>query len=375
MKIAVIGAGHAGVEAAAAARAGGANEVTLFTAEPCLPYFRPRLIAVAFGQAEPGAIAMHDAAWYESRGITLRPATVQRIDPAACLVDGEPFDGIIIANGANPMRIPLAGATDDMPLLSLWNIGDAQKLRARATPGHRLLIIGGGLLGVEAALRAQAAGLRVALVERLPRLMANQLGETAAKKLRDQLAAHGIDVHCGACVQSVSRDNDALNFTLDTGDTLIADILLFSMGARPDLTLAKDSGLTTNRGIIANTALQAAPKIFVAGDVAEVDGMVRGSARDASAQGKLAAANLVATLNGLPPTDFPSTPPSTFLNAAGVSVYAVGRAATDTSTETRLDDGSDPAILRVVIKEGDTIIGVQQLGTRQGLDELAAKIR
>lgn len=147
------------------------------------------------------------------------------------------------------------------------------------------------------------------------------------------------------------------------------------MGARPDLTLAKDSGLTTNRGIIANTALQAAPKIFVAGDVAEVDGMVRGSARDASAQGKLAAANLVATLNGLPPTDFPSTPPSTFLNAAGVSVYAVGRAATDTSTETRLDDGSDPAILRVVIKEGDTIIGVQQLGTRQGLDELAAKIR
>ncbi len=378
MNIAIIGAGHAGVEAAATARAAGAEQVTLFTSESTLPYFRPRLIAVACGQTAAGEIAMHDAAWYADRGITLCSATVERVDPAThSVVAGgktQAFDGVAITCGANPFTIPLDGAQPDMAIRTLWNLDDALRLRERIANKHRLLVIGGGLLGVEAALRASMAGAVVAMVERLPRVMAAQLGELAAAALLSQLTASGVDVTCGCCVKSVAPDGNAIRVTLDNDRAFCVDTILFSMGARANLTLAKASGLSVNRGIVADDNLQAAPGIFVAGDVAEVNGVVRGSARDASAQGKLAGANLVAALKGLPLTPFAGSAPQTLMKVGRVEVHAAGAASAEGSVETRLDDASDPSILRVVVKKEDKLIGVQQLGTRKGFDELAAQL-
>ena len=200
MNIAVIGAGHAGVEAAKTIREGG-GAVTLFSAEPVVPYYRPRLVAVAFGQAESSAIQIKPASWYEQQDFARRlDQKILTVSPRERMVVSssgvESYDGLIIANGGCPVLPPFVAGGGDF-IWPLWSLEHAMEIRRRIRPGARLVVVGGGILGIEAALHAVEAGLVVTMVELMDRLMPAQFGSRASSALRCRLEAKGVRVLLG----------------------------------------------------------------------------------------------------------------------------------------------------------------------------------
>lgn len=381
MKIAIIGAGHAGVEAAATVAAGGAT-VDLFSNEAMLPYFRPRLIAVACGQAEPDAITMRPAAWYEQKGVRLHletPVVVFEPDSRriACKAIDDIYDVVILACGSLPILPRIGGLADGMPVFSLWSMRDALALRDRITAGVRVLVIGGGVLGVEAALRAVEAGAKPVIVERLPRLLSTALGATAADVLLEQTVAAGVDVRCGRSVQSLRREaTGALTAVLDDGATIETDCVICSVGATPNRTLPQASGIDTDRGVLVDQMLQTRwPGVFVAGDLAQRrDGRNRCSVREAALQGKTAGANALAFATNGDLQPYVPPKPLVTLKVGAVEAYALGEVDdTADDAEVRLDDGSVRRICRLLVRHGDAVVGVQMVGSREGFEAASEK--
>jgi NAD(P)H-nitrite reductase large subunit len=379
MHIGIIGAGHAGIEAAVAARQAGAD-VTVFSAEPLLPYFRPRLVAVAMGQTAPEEIAMHPAAWYEERGIRLRLDTaVAALDGAARTVTAaghaQAFDALVLACGAHPTRPRFAGETHGMPVFTLWSMADAQAIRQRAHPGARLVVIGGASLGMESALRAAEQKLQVTLIERQPRLMPVLLGEAASAVLQRQVEARGVVVHTGRAVAGLVVSGSGVQVGLDDGTRLDADLVLVCIGAAPLLSLARQSGLASARGVLADAQLQVAPGVFAAGDVCQAAGRpARGAVREALVQGRIAGANAAAFVTGGALQAFAPAQVPTTVRCGGVEINVAGVARCEGTDEERLDDGSNPKVFRAVARRDGRIVSVQMIGTREGFDVLMGEM-
>lgn len=361
---AVVGAGHAGIEAAAAlAKAG--HRIALFSDEPCLPYFRPRLIAVAFGQAAPDAIAIKPEAFYGTAGFTLRHEAATTLDPAARAVNGERFAGVVLAQGSRPF-VPRFAGEGVGRLMTLWTMADALRLRAACAPGKRLTVIGGGVLGLEAALRAAMAGLRVTVVEAAPCLVGGVLGEGAEAVLRAALEAKGIALRVGVGVASV----DAAGVTLADGSVFADDLLLCSAGARPNVALAESVGLPSDCGLRTRPDLSLAPGVYAAGDLARPNAARPICAvRRATAMGALAAKNLLAEVEGLPTQPWADPTLPLFMKVEDVEFHTLGDLRSPGLTERRLDDGADPRVWQSVRLRGETPVGLRWVGTRAGFAE------
>jgi len=382
--VAIIGAGHAGVEAAQTLAAAGVA-VTLFSNEATPPYFRPRLIAAAFGQAAPDAILIHPAAWYAERGIALRLGTpVSRLAPGRLTchpADGQSeelaFDAVLLAGGAHPIVPDFPGNAQDA-VHALWKLADVHRFRDGLRTGCRIVIIGGGVLGLESAARAAETGFSVTVVERMPALLAGHLGCGGTTVLVDTLARAGVTVKTGVQVDRLTAVSDTeTDVVLDNGETLRADRVLCAIGALPNLTLARDAGLDTDRGVRVNAFLQTScPTLFAAGDLAQTpDAPPRCAVRLASLQGKLAAENILAHLNGQPlkPWSAPCLP--LFMKTAKAEFQLFGATGDPSLVEERLHDGSQPGLWRSVLKRGDRLAGVRMVGTREGFDALCQQIQ
>jgi NAD(P)H-nitrite reductase large subunit len=380
MRIAIIGAGHAGVEAAASARQAGAD-VVLFSDESVLPYFRPRLPSVAFGQMTPDAIAIHPLDWYAAKGIELRlDAAVAGLETATRTVlskaGREVFDAVVLANGAVPRLPGLDGLQPGLPVFTLWNQADAAKLCAQAKPGRRLVVVGGGILGIEAALRACEAGLDCTVLERLPRLMPMQFGETGSAAIRTTLESLGIRIMTGDRLMAIQPRSGGVRLLRGDAEPVDADCVLFAIGAAPNAAMGRAAGLAVARGICVDEHLQTpSPRIFAAGDVAQLGDTVRCSVRSAAVQGRLAGANAAAAAAGAPLARHENQEYPVFFKSRELELYAIGRTVSDLLVEARLDDGTEPGRHRVVVKDGEAVVGVQMVGTREGFDDLAARMK
>ncbi len=298
MRIAVIGAGHAGVAAAEAAAKQGA-EVILFSAENSLPYFRPRIVGVAVGREAEEAILFHPREWFEARGIELRLGapveSVEAVDAGFVVRAGgvdERVDRLVIATGARPFTPPLY-ATKRERLSPLWTLADARTLSERLVEGTRLCVIGGGILGLELALGAVARpGVSVTIVEREDRLMRAQLSHRVSSALRDNLTRRGIEVVTGASVERFEEVPGALRLVLADGGVRQFDQVVYALGARACLDLANRCGLEVGRGVRVDEALRTSVAgVYACGDVVEVDGVTRSIALEAVKQGRVAGEN------------------------------------------------------------------------------------
>ena len=373
MHIGVIGAGHAGVEAARAAAEGGAR-VSLFSAEDCHPYYRPRLVALAFGQAEFEAIQMHPETWYGEHGIEIRRAcAVESIDAGAKRVTagGETFgfDGIVVACGSLPVVPPFAAGQESV--LPLWSKADAVRIRAKVERGAHVIVLGGGILGIEAALRALDAGMSVEIVEKMTWLMPAQFCERASKVIESSLREKGIGVHLGRTVMAAEggRGGQPVRLTLDDGQVREGKFCMLSIGARPRTTLAAGSGLAVERGVRVDASLQTSGAgVYAAGDVIQVGGVTRCSVRESTAQGRVAGANVVAHLAGRPSTEYsPSAAPLMF-KSGDFEIYSAGEPGGEGRVEVVLEGSTDRVLRLLVMKDGRQV-GVQMIGTREGLDD------
>ncbi len=383
-RIAVIGAGPAGIEAAMSARKAGAEAVALFSRESIPPYGRPSLPAVAFSGRDDNPPPLHPVEWYAKNGIELRLDTaVTGIDLENHLLktlDGEElFDAFVLAGGANPLKPIIPGLMASPSLYTLWSAEDARKIARHCKRGQTIAIIGGGLIGVESALRATKAGKKAIIVEKGPRLLRPLLDEPAEKILRKRVTDAGVEVITDASVTGASQVASKVCLRLaGAKSTLDVDMVILSVGSKANLSLAQSAGLSTDRGICVDETLQtSAPDVYAAGDCVQFGAITRSSVMAAIEQGRIAGRNAVIASETTEPSIYTPKQFPTRMTCEGITICAWGQTAEQNSYATlaKVTGGKPPAgSARFKVVRGDgVVVGVQMVGTDLGFNDLIAK--
>ena len=224
-----------------------AFDITLFNTEPRGNYNRIMLSPVLAGDQTYEDIVTHDDAWYAERNVTCRfGEKVVKIDREAKIVVGEnglvPYDKLIFGTGSNPFMIPLPGHDLD-GVIAYRDLEDTERMMA-LQPGQKCVVIGGGLLGLEAAAGMAARGVEVTVVHIMGHLMERQLDEAAGYLLKKSLEGKGIDIRLQAnSKEIVGQDGHVTALMLDDGTELPCDLLVMAVGIRPNVALAQGAGL------------------------------------------------------------------------------------------------------------------------------------
>ncbi len=327
MKHLIIGNGVAGVTAAQAiVRADPAAEVHIFGAEPYPYYRRPRLWEYIAGEVEQEALYFRPAAWYAEQGIALHLGTpVVGLDPAGhriTLADGAEveYDRLLLATGSRPFVPPCEG-TDKQGVFTLRTLDDAQAIREYAGQVATAIIIGGGLLGLETARALRSAGLSVTVVEFAHHLLTRQLDAEGGEVLQAILEGQGLHIITQGATVAVLGDERASGIRLKDGREVAGELVLFSTGIRSEVALAREAGLTVERGVVVDRHLRtSAEDVYAAGDVAEFEGRVYGIIPAALEQAQAAAANMVAPGS----QEYSGTLVSTTLKVVGAELASLG---------------------------------------------------
>ena len=273
--VVIVGAGHAGGSAAALLRQyGWAGRITLIGAEPVPPYQRPPLSKTWLnGGATFADLALRPDAFYAANDITLRLGTtvtaIDRVARTVRLQDGEsvPYDHLILATGARNRALPAPGA--DLPgVLDLRSVADGDRLRAALSPGARLVVIGGGYIGLEVAASARAVGASVSVVEREARVLARVASVPLSEFFAATHAARGVRILCGAMVEAIEPAAGRVGgVRLSDGTRLDADTVLVGIGAVAEDALARSAGLACDGGVLVDASARTDdPAIFAIGD-------------------------------------------------------------------------------------------------------------
>lgn len=274
--IVIIGGGQAGGRFAEALRKGGSDaRITMLAEEPHAPYERPPLSKdVLAGKAAADSTRM-PIDWAALGIEILEGLRAEAIDRTARLVkpSGDaaaiPYDTLVLATGARPRR--LAALTDpDLPVFALRTLADAAALQAILTPGRRILLIGGGVIGLEVAATAASLGAHPILVEMAPRLMPRGCPAFFADRLLALHRAKGVEVHLGTGVIAMAWNGAGVVATLGNGDKVEAEGIVLGIGAAPDDGLAAAAGLPTQDGILVDGHARSIgdPDVLAIGDVA-----------------------------------------------------------------------------------------------------------
>jgi 3-phenylpropionate/trans-cinnamate dioxygenase ferredoxin reductase subunit len=276
----VVGGGLAGAKAVEALRDQGfEGRLVLFAGEDHLPYERPPLSKeyLKTGEGLDDAF-VHDQQWYADHHVDVRTGTVvAAIDRRAHEVVTEGgervhWDRLLLATGSSPRRLTLPGADLD-GVLSLRTIEDSDRLRAAMGPGRRLVLVGGGWIGLEVAAAAREAGAEVTVLEALDLPLVRVLGPTVAQVFADLHREHGVDLRTGVTVEEIAGEQGRVTgVRLGDGTTVPADTVVVGIGAAPNVGLAQEAGLEVDNGVLADAVGRTSdPDVFVAGDVANVE--------------------------------------------------------------------------------------------------------
>jgi nitrite reductase (NADH) large subunit len=341
MRIVVVGAGPAGtrVSERAATQLPKAT-VVLLGEEPALPYDRVALGRVLAREAEAEALITHDRARLAALGIHFRPAArVTAIDRAARAVitaRGEciAWDRLVLATGARAVRLPIPGA--ELPSVFLYRtIADVHALRRAAADAARTVVIGGGLLGLEAAASLAQLGCAVTVLHAVGWPMERQLDPTAGAMLARVLGARRrIRFVMPATVAAIEGEERVTAVRLADGRRIAADLVLMTVGVRPETALARAAGLAIGRGIMVDDAMRSVdPQVLAVGECAEHRGAVCGLAAPALAMAETAAATLAGEATGYRPR-----PDAAALKVSGLPVWSAGEIAPLDAEAVTLED-------------------------------------
>jgi 3-phenylpropionate/trans-cinnamate dioxygenase ferredoxin reductase subunit len=273
----IVGASLAGANAAQALRAEGyAGPLTLIGAEQDRPYERPPLSKdFLMGKTGRDKLFVHPAEWYGEHDVELRlGTTVTALDPGAhqiSLAGGERigYQRLLLATGAAPRRVEVPGADLD-GVHYLRTVGDSERIRAAFAQAGRVVVIGAGWIGLEAAAAAREAGRAVTVLETAELPLLRVLGREVAEVFADLHAEHGVDLRFGVQVAEITgAGGSAAGVRLADGTLVPADVVVVGIGAGPNTGLAEAAGIATDNGVVTDAGLRtSAPDVFAAGDVA-----------------------------------------------------------------------------------------------------------
>lgn len=364
-KLVVIGAGMASGRALEHLfeMAPGTFDVTLFGAEPRGNYNRIMLSPVLSGEKTYEEIVTHDADWYAEHGVNCRfGETVTKIDRKNKTVhthEGETaYDKLLVATGSAPFIIPVAGR--DLPgVRAFRDLDDVNAMvDAAAKPGAQAVVIGGGLLGLEAAAGLHAQGMKVTVLHLMDHLLERQLDPAAGHLLKKELEGRGIKVHCKAQTKAILGEDHVEAVLLEDGTVYPADMVIMAAGIRPETRIAVDAGLHVERGIVVDDAmLTSDPDILAIGECVEHDSVCYGLVAPLYDMAKVAAQTLLEQKAAFKPVET-----STKLKVTGVDVFSAGSfQGGDGSEDIVYRDAARGVYKRLVLKD-DKVAGAVLYG-------------
>ncbi len=358
----IIGAGMAaGRLVEHVSEAGGWN-ITLFNAEPRGTYNRIMLSPVLSGEKTYEEIVTHDASFYEEHGVACRfGERVTNIDRAAKTVTGEngtvPYDKLVIATGSDPFMIPLPGH-DLEGVIAYRDLEDTERMMGLGE-GHKAVVIGGGLLGLEAAAGMHARGVDVTVVHLMGHLMERQLDEAAGYLLRKELVGRGMKVLCSSNSQEILGEDGKVNaLKLDNGTELPCDLLVMAVGIRPCVALAKEAGLAVGRGVHVDAQMITSDEdVLAIGECVEFDGAVFGLVAPLYDQAKVAAKTIAGE-----EAAFINRETATKLKVTGVDLFSAGDFAEGEDREDIVFRDPSRGVYKRLILQDNQLIGAVMYG-------------
>lgn len=295
-KFVIIGSGIAALSAAEAIRKRNrTGEITMLTEEKYLPYFRPALSDFLSEELSDERLYVRPASWYEEEKISVKTSSkVTVIDPTAKAVKTDQeeckYDKLIIANGARSNIPPIPGA-DKSGVFALRSMEDAIALKAAIKTANKAIVIGGGVLGLEAVWEMVSSGLQVSVVEFNERLMPRQLDASSSLRLQEIILSQGVELLLGEATEEIAGNERAAAVKLKSGKVLEADLILLSTGVKPNVELALDAGLEIKQGIAVDSQMRTnITDIYAAGDSAQFGERMIGLWPVSTEMGKIAGA-------------------------------------------------------------------------------------
>jgi len=371
----IIGNGVAGTTAAEAIRQQDPKgSITILSEEDIPFYYRIRLNDFISGDVGEDKLIAKKETWYQEQRIDLRLNTrITELDTAGKRLttdSGEAltFDRLLLATGSHSFLPPIEGI-DQQGVFSLRHIKDARAILAQAEKSEEVILIGGGLLGLEAGNALRKLGKKVTVVEFFPRLLPRQLDAKGATRLQKLMEKMGFSFRLSAITKTITGSKGrADGIVLEGGDTLKGQMVIVSAGVRPNLELAKSSGLDCDKGVKVNDRLEtSANGIYAAGDVAEHQEVVSGIWPAAMQQGKVAGANMAggeAQYNG--------TTMSNILKVAGIDVAAAGNIDAEGRYESQVV--SSDSIYKKLVIENNRLIGCVMVGDTKNFNTITRYI-
>lgn len=378
MNYVIIGSGVAANSAAESIRqVDKAGSITMLSRSSHYFYYVPALPEYLAGEKSLKDFTLHEADWYERNGIELHLGTeVTAIDPEKRTVftrDGQVFvyDRLLLATGG-VSRVPPIKGVDEEGVMTLRTVDDADRILEKAAPARRLIVIGGGLLGLEAGNGLRKRGLKVSVMEAAERLLPRQTDPTASVLLRNRLEGMGFVFHLGVTVQEISGTAGRLQVEILDGKRLETDmVLLVSAGVRPETTLAEAIGLRIGTAVQVDDRMATGLEgIYAAGDLVEHRGRYYGIWPAATAQGRVAGSNM-AGRDAL----YEGTVPSNKLKVAGVDLVAIGEIDPDGALESLVRKDEAHHVYRKLVLRDNTIVGAMLLGDIHGSDYIQYAIK
>ncbi|RJS93152.1 NAD(P)/FAD-dependent oxidoreductase [Salinisphaera sp. Q1T1-3] len=347
--------------------------ITVFGAEPHASYNRIMLSPVLAGDKAFAEIQTRDRDWYDDNGITLYTGeAVETIDRRRRMVISDTgrevgYDRLVLATGSRPFIIPVPGHDLD-GVISFRAIGDVNAMVDASENGGRAVVIGGGLLGLEAAYGLHQRGMQVTIVHLNNQLMERQLDAQAAALLQHSLAQRGLSFRMEAETAAITGDADGrvtgLRFKDADDSTLDADLVVMAVGIRPNIALAESAGLHCDKGIVVNDTMQTFdPRIYAVGECVEHRKAVYGLVAPLWDQARVCANHLAWRGH----SHYDGSVTATQLKVTGIDMYSAGDFAADADTETLTYADIRRGVYKRIVLRDDRITGVVLYGdTRDG---------
>lgn len=339
-----------------------AYDITLFNAEPRGNYNRLMLSPVLSGEKTYAQIITHDDAWYAANRITARfGEAVVKIDRDRKVVltakGKTPYDKLVLAAGSAPFILPVQGK-ELAGVVTYRDLEDTNAMIAAAKPGAKAVVIGGGLLGLEAAAGMAARGAEVVVIHIMGHLMERQLDASAGYLLQKDLERRGIKVHCKGATKAILGNTRVEAVLLDDGTVYPADLVCMAVGIRPETRLANDAHLEVGRGVTVDDCMTTSdPAIFALGECVEHNGQLFGLVAPLYDQAKV----LAATLAGVPAA-FQPVQTATKLKVTGVDLFSAGDFADGPGREDIVFRDPARGIYKRLVIEGDRLLGAVMYG-------------
>ncbi|MBC7320706.1 NAD(P)/FAD-dependent oxidoreductase [bacterium] len=376
-RIVIIGNGVAGINVASNLRKLDKDiEIEVFTDESYHYYPRPRLIDLLADKVTLEEMPFYREDWYIKNNINVHlNSPVERLSPdekKIILSKGKTinYDILVLANGAKPSLPPIEGM-DKIGIFTIRWLDDVLNLKERVRKSEDVVVIGGGLLGLEIASAIQTSGANVKVIEILPWLLPRQLDEVGGNLLKKILESRGLEIFVNSATEKVLGGKEVTGVVTKDGREFKCNTVVVSAGIKSNIELAKDCGLNVNRGVIVDNFLRTSRKdIYALGDTAEWEGRVYGIIPPILDQAKVVASNILGEN-----VEYTGTVPSNILKVAGIDLFSIGIIDKTEGYEVILHLDEEKNIYKKFVIKEDKIIGAIVLGDRKNVTYIERVIK